>query len=97
MKTLEKQSLFWDVNLSDIDPKVHADFVIKRILARGDLDDIEWMMKHYGKKEVKTIFLKSAHIFDKKSFYFWCFYFHLAPEKCMQKSSMKKHGMFLTR
>ncbi len=39
--TLKKQSLFWDVNLKEIDPNNHKNFIARRILKR-DLSDLNW-------------------------------------------------------
>jgi len=48
METLEKQELFWDVNLSQIDKNANKQFILKRILQFGDLEDLHWALMIYG-------------------------------------------------
>jgi len=97
MKTLEKQTLFWDVDLKKIDPKEHKNYIIKRILGKGDLDDFRWIIDFYGKNSIKNVFLKNFHQFDLKSSNFWCVNFNIDKDQCIQKQSMKKQSAFLTR
>jgi hypothetical protein len=91
METLQKTSLFWDV--IDINPQKHAQFIIERILAYGDEADFNWAIDFYGKEKVKDYFLKSKTL-DKKSLSFWCQYFNLNKEKCIQKQSTQKQSAF---
>lgn len=76
MKTLEKQSLFWDVDLKKINPKKNAKFIINRVLSFGNLDDFRWLIKFYGKNRIKEEFQKSKKL-DAKSENFWCLYFNI--------------------
>jgi hypothetical protein len=94
MKTIEKQSLFWDVNLDEIDEKKHRDFIVQRILMLGDVDDLKWATDAYGAEIIRDIFQKSYQKMDFKSRNFWCFYFNLEKEKCNQMQSTNKRGMF---
>ena len=48
METLEKQVLFWDIDIKKLDAKVNRDFVIERILQQGDYDDFNWALNFYG-------------------------------------------------
>ncbi|MEA2065243.1 MAG: hypothetical protein U9O66_03035 [Patescibacteria group bacterium] len=96
MKTLNKQNLFWDVQLKNLNPKKYKKFIIERILLRGDLDDFKWAVFFYGKDKIKEIFLKSKK-FDFKSQNFWCFYFNLDKSKCIRKQSIKKQSAFWKR
>lgn len=77
MKTLEKTSLFWDVDRAQLDPHMHAEFIIKRVLARGDLDDVRWIVSEYGIEEVKRVFIHARGL-NRKSISFWQEYFHVA-------------------
>lgn len=94
METLQKTSLFWDV--VDINPRKHAQFIIERILTYGDESDFNWAIGFYGKKKIKDYFLKSKTL-DKKSLSFWCQYFNLKEEKCIQKQSAQKQNVFWKR
>ncbi|KUG22960.1 hypothetical protein ASZ90_007245 [hydrocarbon metagenome] len=95
METLEKQELFWDVNLAQLDKNAHKRFIVKRILQFGDLDDLRWALTFYGYDGVRSIFLSSADQFDNKSRNFWRFYFHVHDgEECIKKQSMSEQNAF---
>jgi hypothetical protein len=46
---------FWDVEFEELDTDRHAHLIIKRILDRGNLSDIRWLLKIYGKDEIKRV------------------------------------------
>ena len=97
MKTLQKQQLFWDVDLKEIDPVKHRDFIIERILERGDEDDFKWVLDFYGTEAIKKVFLEKIENLDPRSQNFWCLYFNLNPSECIPKPSMKKQSAFSQR
>lgn len=96
MQTLNKQGLFWDINLKELDPKKNKKFIIERILLRGDMDDFGWAIDFYGKKVIRDIFLKTKKL-DYKSQNFWCLYFNLDKKKCIKSQSIKKQSAFWER
>lgn len=97
MKTLKKRSLFWDVNLNEIDPDTHRWFIIERILDRGDLEDLKWSKRRYGEESLKKVFLESAGKFNAKTNNFWCLLFGLDKKKCIPKQSIRKQSPFWKR
>jgi hypothetical protein len=40
--------LFWDVEAADLDTELHVDAIIPRVLERGVLDDVHWLIDTYG-------------------------------------------------
>lgn len=98
METLEKQALFWDVNLAQLDAEEHKNFIAKRILSMGDIDDLHWAIKAYSVDFLRNIFLKSASLLDARSRNFWGIYFNLSAETvCILKRSTDKRSVFLKR
>jgi hypothetical protein len=98
METLKKQSLFWDVDLAQLDSQVNKTFIVKRILGMGDLDDLHWALKFYGVKFLREIFMKSVSQLDAKSQNFWKIYFNISDETlCTLKQSTSKQCAFLKR
>lgn len=97
METIKKQSLFWDVNLKELDKKDHQDFIIQRILERGNVEDLRWASAFYGEDSLKEIFLKKNDKLDLKSRNFWSFYFNVDKEKCTHNQSIKKPSWFLRK
>ena len=97
METLRKVSLFWDIDQNSLDPDKHGIFIVKRILEKGDVDDIEWAIQIYGKEFMQDIFQKNMAKLDSKSNNFWCFYFNLNASQCIQKQLTKKQSPFWQR
>jgi GH35 family endo-1,4-beta-xylanase len=96
MQTLEKTSLFWDVARSELDKEKHRRFIIERILARGDLDDLTWAKASYGEDALKQVFI-SAKSLDKRSVVFFAHYFNIDPASCTNKHSQQKLEPFWKR
>lgn len=93
MKTLEKQYLFWDVDLKKMDSRKNKRFIISRILSSGDLDDFRWAMTNYGKEIIKSVIMDNR-ILDDRSQNFWQFYFDINKSKCTKNQSIKKQSLF---
>lgn len=56
------RSYFWDIKFEELDIRSDAFFVIKRVLDRGNLSDIRWVVKTYGKEEIKKVILKTRDL-----------------------------------
>lgn len=54
-----RQSLFWDVNPKNIDPKKNAQYIIERIADFGNDKEARWMWDYYGDKFLRNIINKS--------------------------------------
>ena len=93
---LEKQTLFWDRDLSALNSTKHMRFIIERILAYGDADDVRWAMDFYSQNKIRDVVMESRSL-DRKSRNFWCKYFNISSEACLQKQSMSAPGAFLQR
>lgn len=42
-----RQSLFWDIDVSKLDPDNNGEYVIERILDHGEYNELQWMISHY--------------------------------------------------
>lgn len=93
METLQKRSLFWDVDFKTMDLEQHKRFIIERILARGDVDDFRFAQEKYGDAALKEALLK-AKTMDRKSLSFWCLYFNIDKQQCTEKPSLLKRAAF---
>ena len=93
METLQKRVLFWDVDQENIDPQRDKYFIIERILARGAVDDVRWAQGMYGDSVLKETLLKAKTV-DQKSLSFWCFYFNIDKQQCIEKPSLLKRAAF---
>lgn len=50
-----RQSLFWDIDVSKLDPDKNPEYVIERILDFGHDDELQWMIVHYQKSLIQHV------------------------------------------
>lgn len=96
MHTFDKKALFWDVDPTTLDEEEHAPFIIDRVLAFGDLDDIAWARATYGDEMLKERTVRSRSL-DAKSRAFWCTFYQLDRATCIPKSSSQAPSPFSLR
>ena len=95
MDTLQKTTLFWDVDLKELNLEKNEKFVVERILAFGDTDDVRWASEQYGKDKLRQ-YARVSNKLNSKSQFFWCQYFNLPQTECKKKQSQKKLSPFWT-
>lgn len=83
---------FWDVAFDKIELKRSAFFVIKRVLDRGNLYDIRWLLKIYGKDEIKKVVMETRDL-ARPTGNFWADILQLDKTKvpCLQKPYFPIH------
>jgi hypothetical protein len=59
------KSLFWDVEIDNVDYNKYARHIINRILMRGNINDWLELKKFYGTERIKTEMLKMRYL-DKE-------------------------------
>ncbi|MCX6816255.1 MAG: hypothetical protein NTZ93_00035 [Candidatus Beckwithbacteria bacterium] len=76
---------FWDVNLNQLNPLEDADFLIKRILERGETQDIFWLKRQFGLEKI-AVSLKKYRDFSRKTGLFWTLLLNLNQSEvpCLQ-------------
>ena len=80
MKLLNDNHLFWDSDVSAINPQKHRQAIIERVLERGSWNNIKEIISYYGKEEVaKTA--KKARWFSDKTMHFISGYFDIPLEE----------------
>ncbi len=77
---------FWDVEFEDLKIEKHAFFVIKRVLDRGNLRDIRWLIKIYGKDVIKKVVMTTRDL-ARPTGNFWADMLNLDKHQvqCLQK------------
>ena len=77
---------FWDIEFEELKTKKHAFLVIKRVLDRGNLRDIRWLVKTYGKDEIKKVVSKTKDL-ARPTGNFWADLLDLSKKQvaCLQK------------
>ena len=51
------QGVLWSVNVSKLDLEKDRAYIVNQVLSYGTLDEIRWLMRTYGKKMVREVFL----------------------------------------
>lgn len=56
------QAYFWDVQFDELEVEKHAFLIIKRVLDRGNLHDVQWLIKTYGKDKIKKVVMQTRDL-----------------------------------
>lgn len=77
---------FWDVDFDKLDPQKYPDFVLKRVIDRGNTSALRWALSRYPLESIKNLILKSRDL-SRKTANFWTRIFNLDPKQvpCLQK------------
>jgi hypothetical protein len=77
---------FWDVDFSGLEIEKHSFFIIKRVLDRGNLHDIRWLIKIYGKEAIKKVVITTKDL-ARPTDNFWTDILDINKHqvKCLQK------------
>ena len=83
---------FWDMDFNKLNIKTHASIVIRRLLDRGNLKEIIWLFKTYGKEKIKKEVMETKDL-SRPTCNFWADFFDLDKKqvKCLQKPYFPIH------
>lgn len=86
---------FWDVDFKTLNPSVKNLFVIQRLLDKGDLEGVSWVLKNFDQDTIKKTFT-TLRDFSPKIGRFWQLYLNIPENEvlCLQKpyqTMRKKH------
>lgn len=74
--------LFPEVDLAVLDTEEHRDFILARVLERGRLEDVRWVLAHYGSEQIHNFF---RHVgspeLSPRTLGFWRAYFRAENER----------------
>lgn len=63
-----RKGLFWDTDINKLDWEKHAIAIIKRVFERGNEEEKEYIISHYGQKRVQNILgTDPRHLLRKES------------------------------
>jgi DNA-binding transcriptional regulator YiaG len=62
--------LFWDTDVQKLDPARHADYIISRVLEKGDLEDWNWLRWSYGEARIARVTRENAKI-SRQTAHLW--------------------------
>ncbi len=77
---------FWDVDFNSLDPDEKPDFIIKRVIDRGDTKSLRWLRQKYTLDQIKELVLVT-HDLSRRTANFWAKILNLDPNKvpCLLK------------
>ena len=58
------QTLFWDIDLSQLDLEKHEFFILKRVFERGTMDDVRFVFRHYGLENIEKFLDEKPRWYD---------------------------------
>ena len=78
---------FWDVDASRVNPQKSTDYVIQRLLDKGNLEAARWWLQAFPQDALKDT-LKSMKGFSPKSARFWALYLGVSEKEvvCLDPS-----------
>lgn len=81
--------LFWEYNLEDLDLEKHSYEIIERIIMRGGIDSVKWLISQYGIERISNNLIKNYN-YSPITVRMWSFILNLdyTQAKCMSKPSL---------
>ena len=81
------QYLFWDADISMIDPNTDRKMILERVFSRGTEKDEKEIFSYYGKEVIKNTVLDIKY-FDRKTLNYLSIILNVPKEnfKCYKKS-----------
>ena len=83
---------FWDVEFKDVDIEKNPQFVLKRIIDRGNTKALLWVLKRLDKNDIRKLITSSRDL-SKRTASFWAFILNIDPKEvpCLQKPYSRIH------
>ncbi len=78
----ELHHLFWDCDPVSLDLQQHRNFIVRRILDRGNWDTVVWLRRNLGDAEIRDWFLrKDGGGLEPRKLRFWGLLLDLPRDK----------------
>jgi len=91
----ESAVLFHDTRVEDIDPEVHAAFVIARVLDRGTLRSVGALLRYYGRARIRSFLLEGGvGRLSRRTWPLWAAFLDIRPEECTPEYSPQHSSPF---
>jgi len=82
---------FWDIKIRDLNPQKNSQYIIQRLLEKGDEKAVRWLRKKFRRTElIKAI--KERRGFSSETVNFWASFWQIPVKqiKCLQKHYRKQ-------
>lgn len=74
------KSLFWDIDTKNLEPSTNSHFIIKRVLDRGNTENVNWLLNSFNDKEIIETISTSRDL-TQKTANFWADIYNLDKTK----------------
>jgi hypothetical protein len=72
--------LFWDADIGNIEIDKHSFYIIERVITRGSLQDLYFLINIYTEETIRDAIIKSKTL-DSKTRNFCSYYFKIPIDK----------------
>lgn len=89
-----RNTLFWDFDISKMDPEVNLRIIIERVFNLGNLDELKFIFNYYGTDVIRHEIVRAGSL-DEKTLQFASDILEIPKEKfrCYKKKlSVKKYS-----
>ncbi len=60
-----RKELFWDIDLDSLDVDKNARFVIVRVFKNGNLEELQTLLKYYGREKITSQIITAPSLDEK--------------------------------
>lgn len=86
--------LFWDVDLEKLDYDKHSEYVIARVLEKGNLKTVKQLFKYYSKQRITDVIISTKQISPRTAIYWQNIFNITEPIACLEtnyRNTRKMH------
>ncbi len=85
--------LFWEADFDALGADQDADYILARVLERGRLADVQWVIDRYGKSRIHRFFRDVGHPeLSKRTICFWRVVFDAEEEPWRQRPDWRTNS-----
>ncbi|MEK9135320.1 MAG: hypothetical protein AAB451_03445 [Patescibacteria group bacterium] len=81
--------LFWSYDIKSLNLRTDRDYIIAQVLNYGTWEDLKWLYKIYGEKEIKEVVKNPRRgVWFEKTLNFWLTIFNLQLKKEVRQKAI---------
>ena len=75
-------TFFWEIRVSDFDPKMYPEYTIARILELGNPEAVFWLQQNFTEEEITKV-IRSERRLSPKSANYWALIYRIPIEQVL--------------
>lgn len=89
----EHRWIFWEVDADQLDLERDADFILARVLERGGIEQVRWLMRDLGLERIHRFFRDVGHPeLSARTIRFWRVVLHAEDESWATSPAWRSHS-----